>query len=64
MTEAANVKPIAVFAVYGALVLASLGWANYRGLSFTSYDEVRNVPKSIRDNPGAYRTVYQRYFHK
>ena len=52
------------FIVYGSLVLAALGWANYRGMSFTSYDEVRNVPKSIRDNPGAYRTVYQRYFHK
>jgi len=57
-------KRIAVFVTYGALVLATLAWANYRGLSFTSYDEVRNVPKSIRDNPGAYRTVYQRYFHK
>ena len=57
-------KRIPGFLVYGSLVLAALGWANYRGVSFTSYDEVRNVPKSIRDNPGAYRTVYQRYFHK
>ena len=57
-------KRMPVFLTFGAMVLASLAWANYQGLSFTSYDEVRNVPKSIRDNPGAYRTVYQRYFHK
>jgi len=53
-----------VFVTFGALVLATLAWANYRGVSLTSYDELRNVPKSIRDNPGAYRTVYQRYYHK
>jgi hypothetical protein len=52
------------FLIYGSIVLALMGWADYRGWSWTSYDEVRNVPKSIRDNPGAYRSVYQRYFHK
>jgi hypothetical protein len=46
------------------VVVGLLGWANYTGWSLTSYDEVKNVPKSIRDNPGAYRTVYQRYYHK
>jgi hypothetical protein len=25
---------------------------------------VKNIPKSIRDNPGAYRSVYQRFYHK
>ena len=57
-------RSIAAFVVYGAAVLGLMGWANYRGWSFTSYDKVQNVPKSIRDNPGAYRAVYQRYFHK
>jgi hypothetical protein len=52
------------FLVYGGVVLALLGFTNYRGWSTTSYDELRNVPKSIRDNPGAYRTVYQRFYHK
>ena len=55
---------IGVFLAYGAVVLGLLGWANHTGWSLTSYDEVKNVPKSIRDNPGAYRTVYQRYYHK
>jgi hypothetical protein len=42
-----------------------MAFADYRGLSFTRYDEVTGVPKSIRNNPGAYRGLYQRtYFHK
>ncbi|MCX6538842.1 MAG: hypothetical protein NT151_07910 [Acidobacteria bacterium] len=57
-------RRIGAFLTYGAVVLGLLGWANYTGWSLTSYDEVKNVPKSIRDNPGAYRTVYQRYYHK
>jgi hypothetical protein len=57
-------RRIGAFLAYGAVVLGLLGWANYTGWSSTSYDEVKNVPKSIRDNPGAYRTVYQRYNHK
>ncbi len=52
------------FVIYGLVVLVLMGWADYRGWSLTSYDELRDVPKSIRDNPGAYRSMYQRYFHK
>jgi hypothetical protein len=55
---------IKLFVAYGILVLGLFTYADYRGLSLTSYDEVRNIPKSIRDNPGAYRSVYQRYYHK
>ena len=51
--------------IFGLLVLGAMTFADYRGLSFTRYDEVQNVPKSIRNNPGAYRGLYQRYyFHK
>jgi hypothetical protein len=54
-----------LYLVFGVLVLAAMTYADYRGVSFTSYDEVKNVPKSIRNNPGAYRGVYrQGYFHK
>jgi hypothetical protein len=53
------------YLVFGCLVLGSMGYADYRGLSFTRYDEVKNVPRDIRNNPGAYRGIYQRtYFHK
>jgi hypothetical protein len=43
------------------IVLAGLSYAEYRGLSLSPIDEVKNVPKSIRDNPGAYRAHYSLY---
>ncbi len=54
-----------IYLVYGALLLALTGAAEYRGWSLLPVNEVKNVPKSVRDNPGAYRAVYAshaRYF--
>ena len=49
----------------GMMLIGGLGWADYRGLSLTSYDEMKDVPKTIRNNPGAYRQMYSHhYFHK
>ncbi len=53
-----------LFLGYGALILSLFSYADYRGWGLSSYNELKNVPKSIRDNPGAYRSVYQRYYHK
>jgi hypothetical protein len=50
---------------YGVALLLLLGAAEYRGMTFFGYDEVKNVPKTVRDNPGAYRSHYRaspRYF--
>ena len=53
------------YLMLGLLVLGAMTYAEYRGLSLMRYDEVKNVPKDIRNNPGAYRGLYQRYyFHK
>ncbi len=52
------------YSVFGLLVLALFGYATYTGWTWTSYDEVKDVPKSIRNNPGVYRSVYTRYPHK
>lgn len=53
------------YLLFGLLTLGAMSYADYRGLGFTSYDEVHNVPKSIRNNPGAYRGMYSHsYFHK
>ena len=49
--------------VYGIAVLAVVSAAEYRGWSLNSVDEVKNVPKSVRDNPGSYRSVYGYYHH-
>ena len=47
-----------IYTLFGAVLLAVTGYTQYRGASFLSYHEVRDVPKSVRDNPGAYRSHY------
>jgi hypothetical protein len=53
-----------LYLAYGALLLGLTGWAEYRGWSLSSVNEVKQVPKSVRDNPGVYRSHYvpYRYF--
>jgi len=51
------------FLAYGVIVLAVVSIAEYRGWSLNRVDEVRNVPRSVRDNPGSYRSVYSSYHH-
>ena len=46
------------YLLYSMAVLGLLGTADYRGWSLTRATRVDNVPRSIRDNPGAYRPVY------
>ena len=56
---------VRTYLMLGLLVLGAMTYAEYRGLSLMRTDEVKNVPKDIRNNPGAYRGLYQRYyFHK
>ena len=49
------------YLLYGVLLLAIVSWAEYRGWSFLRVNELKNVPKSVRDNPGAYRSHYVYY---
>ena len=46
------------YLAYGLLMLALTGMAEYRGWSLFSVNEVKNVPRTVRDNPGAYRSFY------
>jgi hypothetical protein len=32
--------------------------AQVRGWSMASVNQLKNVPRSVRDNPGSYRSVY------
>ena len=48
-------KPILVFRT---MVLGLVSYAQYRGLSLNKVNELKDVPKSVRDNPGAYRSHY------
>jgi hypothetical protein len=52
-----------IYLIYGMLVLGTVGVAEYRGWSMDSMNQVKNVPKSVRDNPGSYRSVYSSYHH-
>jgi hypothetical protein len=52
-----------VFFIYGIAILSALAMAEYRGWSLNRVDELKNVPKSVRDNPGSYRSVYGYYHH-
>jgi hypothetical protein len=52
-----------LYILYGVIVLGTLAMAEYRGWSLDSVDEVKNVPRSVRDNPGSYRSVYSSYHH-
>jgi hypothetical protein len=47
-----------LYFAYGLLVLGLTGFAEYRGWSLLSVNEVKNVPRSVRNNPGAYRSSY------
>ena len=53
-----------LYLIWALLVFGLAGMAQYRGWSLTSVDEVRDVPRSVRDNPGVYRSHYRspRYF--
>ena len=52
-----------LYLAYGFLVLGSVGFAEYRGMSLDTINELKNVPRSVRDNPGSYRSVYAGYHH-
>ena len=51
------------FLIYGLAVLGGVSVAEYQGWSLNRVDEVLHVPKSVRDNPGSYRSVYGYYHH-
>jgi hypothetical protein len=44
------------------MVLAFLSFAQFQGWSLTRVNEVKNIPKTVRDNPGAYRSHYGGYY--
>jgi len=47
-----------LYAVIGSLLLLAFSGAHYAGWSPSDATEVKGVPKSVRDNPGSYRSSY------
>ena len=52
-----------MYPIYAVCVLLGLATAQYRGWSFMPVTRLKNVPASVRDNPGSYRAVYSSYHH-
>ncbi|HEX8881976.1 MAG TPA: hypothetical protein VF749_18165 [Candidatus Acidoferrum sp.] len=52
-----------LYLLFGLITLGTVAFGQYRGWSLDSIDQVKNVPKSVRDNPGSYRSVYSAYHH-
>jgi len=52
-----------LYLLYGLLIVGGSAFAQYRGWSLNSMNQVHNVPRSVRDNPGSYRSVYNSYHH-
>jgi len=52
-----------LYTIYGVIVLTVLSVAEYGGWSLASVNELKNVPRSVRDNPGSYRSIYNSYHH-
>ena len=50
-----------IYSVFGALLIALILAAEVRGWTPMRPTEVKNVPRSIRDNPGAYRPHYRSF---
>ena len=47
-----------LYLLYSLLTLGSLSFVSWRGVALGGINEVKNVPKSIRENPGVYRSHY------
>jgi hypothetical protein len=48
------------YVAYGVFVLGLLSAAQFRGWRYNSVSRL-DVPASVRDNPGSYRSVYGGY---
>jgi hypothetical protein len=49
------------YLIYSLLLLTAVTLAEYRGWTFDRVNQVKDVPKTVRDNPGAYRPSYGFY---
>jgi hypothetical protein len=49
------------YLIYSMLLLTGTTWAEYRGYTLNRVNQVNDVPKTVRDNPGAWRAHYGFY---
>ncbi len=51
-----------LYRVFGVGLLGMSLAFNYFGMSLTSPERVEGVPKTVRQNPGSYRSHYQSHY--
>ena len=49
------------YIIYSLMALTGVTMAEYRGWTLDRVNQVKDVPKTVRDNPGAYRAHYGFY---
>jgi hypothetical protein len=49
--------------VYGWLILGLLGFLHWYGWAWVDADRLTGVPRTVRDNPGSYRSTYTQHTH-
>ena len=49
------------YLIYSMMMLGTATVAEFRGWTMSSVNQIKNVPKTVRDNPGAYRSHYAFY---
>ena len=50
------------YIIYSLLMLTGVTMAEYSGWTLDRVNQVKDVPKTVRDNPGAYRSHYAGYY--
>jgi hypothetical protein len=48
-----------IYLAWGIFVIVLASMAEWRGWTFIPVSEARVAPRSVRENPGAYRPVYR-----
>lgn len=51
------------YTLVGAGVLAWVFTAQVAGWTLADVDEIKQVPKTVRSNPGSYRAHYSAHYH-
>jgi hypothetical protein len=49
------------YLIYSMGMLSTATWAEFRGYTMSSVNQTKVAPKTVRDNPGAYRSHYAFY---
>ncbi len=49
------------YLAYGMMLLGLAGMAGYRGWTVMPLNQGNHLPRTVRDNPGAYRSTYGGY---